>query len=144
MELHGHPDRLIVCVHHPPLAEDAGMALYEALMEHQVAWDEIEAAVVEEHRMLGKPVEGPEVLRGSGGTSLPSVVTRDTTLQHLRSSRSTGCLLRGGLAVATVRLSPTSRPQLIRTHWPLLGCILCFFVRRSCMTQEKVENNIRE
>jgi hypothetical protein len=32
--------------------------------------------------------------------------------QHLRSPESTGCLLRGLLAVTTVGLSPTSKRQL--------------------------------
>jgi hypothetical protein len=32
-----------------------------------------------------------------------------TTLQHLRSPRSTGCLLRGGLTLTTTGLSPASR-----------------------------------
>ena len=36
----------------------------------------------------------------------------DTTLQHLRSPRSTGCLLRGGLTLTTTGLSPASRRQL--------------------------------
>ena len=35
-----------------------------------------------------------------------------TTLQHLRSPRSTGCLLRGPLVVTTTGLSPVSRRQL--------------------------------
>jgi hypothetical protein len=39
----GNPDRLIVCVHHPSMAEDAGMDLYEALEERQVTWDGLEA-----------------------------------------------------------------------------------------------------
>ena len=58
MELHGHPDRLIVCVHHPSLAEDAGMALYEALKEHQVTWAEAAAAAVEEYGERGRRVHG--------------------------------------------------------------------------------------
>ena len=39
-----------------------------------------------------------------------------TTLQHLRSPRSTGCLLRGCLTIAATGLAPTSRRQLFRTH----------------------------
>jgi len=38
------PYRLIVCVHHPSVAEDAGMDLYEALEEREVTWDGLEAA----------------------------------------------------------------------------------------------------
>src|SRR5512135_3233307 len=38
------PDRLIVCVHHPSSAEDAGMDLYTTMsriaQKHKVAWDE--------------------------------------------------------------------------------------------------------
>ena len=48
------------------------------------------------------------------GFALPSQEV--TTLQHHQSPDSTGCLLRGLLAVTTVGLSPTSRRQLIRTH----------------------------
>ena len=33
-----------------------------------------------------------------------------TSLQHLRSPRSTGCLLRGCLSITTTGLSPASRP----------------------------------
>jgi hypothetical protein len=35
-----------------------------------------------------------------------------TTLQHLRSPRGTGCLLRGGLTLTATGLSPASRRQL--------------------------------
>jgi len=34
------------------------------------------------------------------------------TLQHLRSPRSTGCLLRGGLTLTAIGLPPASRRQL--------------------------------
>jgi hypothetical protein len=37
-----------------------------------------------------------------------------TTLQHLRSPRSTGCLLRGPLVVTTTGLPPVSRRQLFQ------------------------------
>ena len=36
----------------------------------------------------------------------------DTTLQHLQSPRSTGCLLRGGLTLTATGLAPASRRQL--------------------------------
>ena len=72
MELRGHPDRLIVCVHHSSLTEDVGMDLYDALMEHQVTWDDLESAAVEEYHLLGKPVEGPEVVCRSDGTFFSS------------------------------------------------------------------------
>ena len=70
MALQGHPDRLIVCVHHSSGAEDAGMDLYEALEERQVTWDGLEAAAVDEYRLLGKPVEGLEVICRRDGTPL--------------------------------------------------------------------------
>jgi hypothetical protein len=58
MELQGSPDRLIVCVHHPALSEDAGMDLYNALSQaaqkHKVTWDGLEAAHVDEYRQFGK------------------------------------------------------------------------------------------
>ena len=44
------------------------------------------------------------------GFALPS--QEDTTLQHLQSPGSTGCLLRGPLAVTTTGLPPVSRRQL--------------------------------
>jgi hypothetical protein len=62
MELEGNPDRLIVCVHHPSIGEDAGMDLYQALGERQVTWDGLEAAAVDEYRLLGRPIEGPEAI----------------------------------------------------------------------------------
>ena len=43
---------------------------------------------------------------------LRAAVLLSLTLQHLRSPRSTGCLLRGLLAITAVGLSPTSRRQL--------------------------------
>jgi hypothetical protein len=70
VELEGGPDRLSVCVHHPSSAEDAGMDLYEALEERQVTWDGLEAAVVDEYRLLGRPVEGLEGIYGRDGTPL--------------------------------------------------------------------------
>ena len=38
------------------------MDLYEALTEHQVTWDGLEAAAVDEYRLLGKPIAGMEVI----------------------------------------------------------------------------------
>ncbi len=78
MELGGNPDRLIVCVHHPSMAEDAGMDLYEALGERQVTWDGLEAAAVDEYRLLGEPLEGPEVICRRDGTLLFSPVTGES------------------------------------------------------------------
>ena len=59
----------------PPTAEDAGMALCEALMERQVTWDG--AAAVEEYRALGKSVEGSEVICRPDGAPLSSLATWD-------------------------------------------------------------------
>ena len=70
MGLRGHPDRLIVCVHHPSIAGDAGMDLYETLGERQVAWSGLEAAAVDGYRLLGKPIEGLEVICRRAGTAL--------------------------------------------------------------------------
>ena len=70
VDLQGCPDRLIICVHHPSSAGDAGMDLYEALEERQVSWDGLEAAAVDEYRLLGRPVEGPEVICRTDGTAL--------------------------------------------------------------------------
>ena len=78
VDLQGNPDRLIVCVHHPSMAEDAGMDLYEVLEEGQVTWDGLEAAAVEEYRLLGKPVEGLEVICRPDGTPLFAPATRET------------------------------------------------------------------
>ena len=78
MALQGHPDRLIVCVHHPSSNADAGMDLYETLKEHQVAWDELEAAAVGEYCYPGKPIEGPEVIyRRDGAPLFPSASQGD-------------------------------------------------------------------
>jgi hypothetical protein len=46
------------------------MDLYEALEEHQVTWDGLEAAAVDEYRLLGRSIEGPEVIRRPDGTTL--------------------------------------------------------------------------
>ncbi|MCJ7722923.1 MAG: hypothetical protein MUP03_02205 [Anaerolineales bacterium] len=70
MELQGFPDRLIVCVHHPSSSEDTGIDLYDTLKERRVAWDDLEAAVLEEYRYLGKPVEGLGDLRSPHGNRL--------------------------------------------------------------------------
>ena len=70
MELHDHPDRLIICVHHPSPDGDAGMDLYKVLKEQQVTWDDLEAAAVEEYRLLGRSIEAPQVICRSDGTLL--------------------------------------------------------------------------
>ena len=77
VELRDHPDRLIVCVHHPSLESDAGMDLYKTLKEQQIAWDDLESAAVEEYRLLGKPIEGPAVICGPDGTPLFPSAAKD-------------------------------------------------------------------
>ena len=61
MDLQDAPDRLIVCVHHPSLAEDAGMDLYSALskiaQKHEVAWDSLEAAQDDGHHLTLCPLQ---------------------------------------------------------------------------------------
>jgi hypothetical protein len=78
VDLQGNPDRLIVCVHHPSPAADAGMDLYEALEERQVTWDGLEAAAVDEYRLLGKPVEGLEAICRRDGTPLFPAALKET------------------------------------------------------------------
>jgi hypothetical protein len=78
VDLQDSPDRLIVCVHHPSVAEDAGMNLYEVLKERQVTWDGLEAAAADEYRLLGKPTEGPEVICRPDGTLLFPPATRES------------------------------------------------------------------
>jgi len=70
MELQGFPDRLIVCVHHPSVSEDAGMDLYDILKEKEVTWDDLEAATVNEYRHLGKPAKELGDLRSPYGNWL--------------------------------------------------------------------------
>jgi hypothetical protein len=77
MELREHPDRLIVCAHHPSSTGDTGMDLYETLKEHQIIWDELEAAAVDEYCVLGKPIEGLEVISKPDGTPLFPPATED-------------------------------------------------------------------
>jgi hypothetical protein len=76
MELRGHPDRLIICAHHPSSAGDAGMDLYETLKESQTTWDGLEAAAMDEYCAFGKPIEGSEVISKPDGTLLFPPATR--------------------------------------------------------------------
>jgi hypothetical protein len=57
MDLQGTPDRLIVCVNHPSRSEETGMDLYNALVELQASWDDLEAAAVDEYRTYGRPLQ---------------------------------------------------------------------------------------
>jgi len=81
LELQGFPDRLIVCVHHPSVAEDAGMDLYETLKEKEVSWNELEAAAVDEYRGLGKPTKELGDLRSPFGNLLfPQIIPEEKHL----------------------------------------------------------------
>jgi hypothetical protein len=72
MELSDDPDRLIVCVHHPSSAEDAGMDLYEALKEKGMASDDLEKAAVEEYLRYSKTIQGTDgVLKPDGVALFP-------------------------------------------------------------------------
>ena len=83
MELQGFPDRLILCVHHPTVAEDAGIDLYETLKEKGVSWNELEAAVVDEYRDLGKPAKELGDLRSPLGNWLfPHAVPEEKRLSY--------------------------------------------------------------
>ena len=74
MELQDSPDRLIMCVHHPSLGEDAGVDLYgvlsQAAQKHKVRWDNLEAAHVDEYRRFGKIAVSPDSISEPDGTPL--------------------------------------------------------------------------
>ena len=53
------------------------MDLYEALEEHQVNWDGLEAAAVDEYRLLGKPIRGAEAICRRDGTQVFPLVTEE-------------------------------------------------------------------
>ncbi len=85
MRLQGSPDRLIVCVHHPSRSENAGIDLYDALKEKGIHWDDLEAAVVEEYRSLGRPVDDLEDIRAATGDTLfphPTAESKDTSQEE--------------------------------------------------------------
>jgi hypothetical protein len=70
MFLQDAPDRLIICVHHPSSAPDAGMDLYGSLTEQHVTWDDLDAAAMEEYCTYGQPITGLESIRLPGGQPL--------------------------------------------------------------------------
>ena len=87
MELQGFPDRLVVCVHHPSASENAGMDLYDALIEKKASWDELEAAVVDEYRYLGKPIKGLADFRSTYGNPLfPRAIPEEHITLHTRQT----------------------------------------------------------
>ena len=83
MELQGFSDRLIVCVHHPSVSEDAGMDLYGSLKKKEVIWDDLEAATVGEYRHLGKPAKELGDLRSLFGNWLfPHAIPEEKRLPY--------------------------------------------------------------
>jgi hypothetical protein len=67
MDLQGSTDRLIVCVHHPSVSEDAGTDLYDVLKEKGVDWDELDSAIIEEYLSFGRRVKDLVDLCDSNG-----------------------------------------------------------------------------
>jgi hypothetical protein len=56
------------------------MDLYETLKEHEVTWDALEAAAVDEYRLLGRPIEGAEVIcRHDGMPLFPEAIREPLT-----------------------------------------------------------------
>jgi len=70
IDLEGSPDRLIVCVHHPSQASDAGIDLYNSLVEQRTRWDDLEAAAVEEYQTYGCPIRDLSEIRLADGMQL--------------------------------------------------------------------------
>src|SRR3990172_2739204 len=60
--LTGAFDRLIVCMHHPSIVKGVEIhtILREAAAKHQVAWDDFEAAELDEYRTYGKVIDDPQ------------------------------------------------------------------------------------
>ena len=80
IDLQGFPDRLIVCVHHPSISEDAGMDLYEALKEKEVKWHDLEAAAVNEYTFLGQPIHDLDSISRPDGSQLYPSEVEETDL----------------------------------------------------------------
>ena len=70
--LKGAFDRLIVCVHHSSVVKGAEMhgILRQAAANHEVAWDDFEAAKLDEYRTLGKAIVAPQDIAKPDGTPL--------------------------------------------------------------------------
>ena len=68
-------DILIVCVHHSSIVKGAEMhaILRQAAAEHQVAWDDFEAAKLDDYRTLSKPIVTPQDIARPDGTPLFSI-----------------------------------------------------------------------
>ncbi len=100
MEIEDSPDRLIVCVHHPSLAEDAGMDLYETLrqgaVKHEVAWDDLEAAAVDEYRQYGKFVKDPDhILEPDGYPLFPTETESESEVIYTISKGDVSLVAQG-------------------------------------------------
>ncbi len=70
MDIGEAPDRLIVCVHHPAAGENAGMDLYDRLVEQKISWDDLDAADVGEYRQFGKPAVNVQAIHTPDGETL--------------------------------------------------------------------------
>jgi hypothetical protein len=70
MTLDGTEDRLIVCVHHDSLSDEAGLDVYDMLKEKDIEWDFLEAASVWEYRAFGQVAEGADAIRTAEGALL--------------------------------------------------------------------------
>jgi len=70
--LKGAFDRLIICVHHPSLGKAVEMhgLLRQAAAKHQVAWDDFEAAALDDYSTYGKVIDAPENIAEPDGTPL--------------------------------------------------------------------------
>jgi len=70
VDLNEHPDRLIVCVHHPSVSSEAGLDLYEALKEEDGQWACLESAAVWEYSAYGCPADRADSMRQPDGSLL--------------------------------------------------------------------------
>jgi hypothetical protein len=105
VDLQGFPDRLIVCVHHPSMTEDAGMDLYEALKEKEVSWNELEAAGVNEYAFLGQPVDKLDSISKPNGSPLYASEVEDVEQASPRAKDLAEPVVLLPLELADVRLT---------------------------------------
>jgi hypothetical protein len=77
-------DRLIVCVHHPHSGENAGMDLYSELYRNKVAYDELDAATVDEYRRFSRALHGPGDIDRPDGQQLFPAMPRSEVFDELR------------------------------------------------------------
>jgi hypothetical protein len=98
---------------HPSMAEDAGMDLHQALEEHQVAWDSLEAVAMDEYRLLGKPIESPEVICRRDGTPLFPLTIKVSLVREVQKQ-----MAQEHRRPSSTKLSPALR--LGWSFWPHL------------------------